>query len=58
MENNFYKYFDSLKGTISEGEKEFISENVPKNNKKYKNNTKGIVSENEMDFLKKMIPNK
>ena len=41
----------NVKGSLSDGELEFIKNSVP-------NLGKGVISNKELDFIKKLIPNK
>ena len=53
--NQFFKNkISSMKGSISDKEKEFMENNVPDN----MSNFTGSVSDKEIEFLKKLLPNK
>ena len=53
--NQFFKNkIKSMKGSISDGERKFIEDNVPNNISN--SDFKGSISEKEMELLKSMLP--
>jgi hypothetical protein len=53
LKNKLLKY----KGTVSQGEVDYIQKLLPKNNSSLKKITCAAVSEKELEYLKKSIPN-
>ena len=55
--NQYFKNkIKSMKGSISDGERKFIEDNVPNNISN--SDFKCSISEKEMEFFKKLLPNK
>ena len=53
LKNKLLKY----KGTVSQGEVDYIQKLLPENNSSLKKITGAAVSEKELEYLKKSIPN-
>ena len=53
--NQYFKNkIKSMKGSISDGERKFIKDNIPNNISN--SDFKGSISEKEMELLKSMLP--